>query len=175
MTPEERVLALRREFDRSFSEPPRTLRNPGEAFLLIRVGGEPYALRLEEIAALGVRRPVVPLAGARPDLLGLVGHRGTLVALFSLSRLLGYPSLGTVPRWFAVLKAGAGIGLGFDAYEGCVKGAPGDLVSAGDPAGRSLLGTALRHQGKLRPLVDTAAIEHALNGSTPTLSKEISK
>ena len=64
--------SLRAAFDRTFSEPPRADIDALDAFLAVHIGGDPYALRLDEIAGLQVDRKVVPLPTSTPSLLGIV-------------------------------------------------------------------------------------------------------
>jgi chemotaxis signal transduction protein len=165
MTIESRLEALRREFDESFSVAHRELHRELEDFLLVRVADDPYALRLGEIAALASRRTIVPLPSRRPEFLGLAGHRGSLAAIFSLPRLLGYPAASGTPGWFVLLRAAGGIALAFDAYEGHARVPASEQTPIGDAARRRFVARAVRHGGRVRPVVDIPGILVALEES----------
>ena len=109
---------LRRAFDRSFAEAPVTDALPQDDLLAIGIGGDPYAVRLSEVAGLMNDKRVTGLPGSVPELLGLAGLRGTLLPIYDLRALLGYPQ-GAVPRWlFVIANANAPVGLAFDQFDG---------------------------------------------------------
>src|SRR5689334_7571216 len=95
------VEALRREFDGSFALPQREAAPDAIEVLAIRVGGKPFALRLSEVAGVATGRRLTPVPSARRGMLGLVGVRGSLVAVFDLAVLLGEPPNTAEPRWVA--------------------------------------------------------------------------
>src|ERR1700760_4167096 len=99
-----RIDELRGDFDRSFAEPARSHDVEHAELLAVRAGGRPYALRLSQTAGLHPDRPVTPLPGPIPALLGLAGFAGTVVPVYDLAGLLGHPG-ATRPRWL-VLAAG---------------------------------------------------------------------
>jgi chemotaxis signal transduction protein len=122
----ERVDELRDAFDRSFTVPRRAESEPFEHVLAIRVGGEPYAVRLDEVAGLYVDWPVTPVPGPSADLLGVAELRGSLVPVYHLRGLLGRAAAGVpeVPR-YAVLSAGTDpVAFAFDALDGHLRVAP---------------------------------------------------
>jgi chemotaxis signal transduction protein len=158
-SPQERVRTLKSEFDRSFSDPVRDDRRDVEGFLAVRVSGDGYALRLDDIAALAVRPKLVPLPSRRPGFLGMAGHRGTLAALFSLSQLLDYgSSSAAAARWFILTRASATLGLAFEAYEGYVHVATSDIHAVAEGARRRYATRAVRQAGAVRLIVDIPAI-----------------
>jgi chemotaxis signal transduction protein len=160
----DRVRDLRREFDASFAAPPRSEERLFEDYLAIRIAGDPYAIRLADVAALAARPSVAPLPSRRPECLGLVGHKGALAALYSLPALLGADAGTSTPRWMAVLRAGAGLALAFDGYEGCARVALTDLASLGEAAKRRHVARAARHAGATRLIIDIASIVNDLSG-----------
>jgi chemotaxis signal transduction protein len=111
-----RAIELRLAFDRSFSEPIRYDSIPTEDFLVIRVGSEPYAIRLAEIAGLSVNKEITPLHRRSIALLGLAGFRGTLVPIYDLHALIGYP-MTEAPRWLVIASA-ASVAFAFAAFDG---------------------------------------------------------
>jgi chemotaxis signal transduction protein len=115
----ERAAELRRDFDRSFAEPPRARRPPSVDLLAIRLGGEPFALRLSTVAGVFASKKLTPLPGASPDLLGIAGFRGSVVPVYDLAMLLGYPASDR-PRWL-VLAAAQPVALAFEGLDGYLR------------------------------------------------------
>jgi chemotaxis signal transduction protein len=87
---EQRVRLLRSAFDEAFSLAPVATPESFEDLLVIRVAGAPYSLRARQITGLVASRRIVPLPSATPQLLGVAGHRGALVLVYSLAALLGH-------------------------------------------------------------------------------------
>lgn len=114
---EERLLSFRRAFDQAFAVAPTATVEVYEDLLAVRVAGDPYALRVREITGLVASRKIVSLPSRRPELLGVAGIRGSLVAVYSLAALLGYGVESKPPAWLA-LPADEPIGLGFEEFEG---------------------------------------------------------
>lgn len=122
-----RLHSLRESFDRSFAEP---LAPPGGAtvdLLAVRVRGEPYVLCASEVEAVQVDRVITPVPSRNSELLGIVGMRGIIVAVYDLAALLGVDGghlhrrqpddLGDARRWLALAK-GSALAFAFDAFEG---------------------------------------------------------
>jgi chemotaxis signal transduction protein len=108
---------LRRAFDRSFAQPPPPTAPETEDLLSIRVGGDPYAIRLRDIAGIVAGRKVVPVPTAAPGLLGLAGVRGGIVPVFGLAAILGYGPSHESPRWMVVCGVDDPIALAFSELE----------------------------------------------------------
>jgi chemotaxis signal transduction protein len=113
-----RVVALRRAFDESFAAPPPEGSQGLEDLLRIRVAGDPYAIRLRDIAGVVARRKIVPVPGGSPDLLGSAGIRGGIVPVFGLSLLLGYDHAADLPSWMVLCGSDESIALAFPELEG---------------------------------------------------------
>lgn len=111
---ERRLAELRLAFDESFASPPPEPARDLLHFLAIRVAGDPYALRLTELAGLQPYRKIVSLPGSAA---GLAGVRGRLVAVYSLAVLLGYPTVEAKARWIVVCEADHSIGLVIEDFE----------------------------------------------------------
>lgn len=127
-----RLEPLRRSFDAGFAQPPAPPAAALEHLLLLSTGAGRYALRLGELSGLQRLRRLVPLPGARPALLGLAGVRGRLLAVYSLTRLLGLQGAPEEPpRWLAV---GGGeepqLAVAFAQFEGQRQLPAGDLRPA---------------------------------------------
>jgi chemotaxis signal transduction protein len=118
---EGRARSLGREFDGAFALPPSTADSDRVELLVIRVGNDRHAIRIEEIAGLHADRRTTRVPGPLPELLGVTGLRGAIIPVYDLRLLLGYPA-GPPPRWMVVARAAA-VGLAFDQLEGhCLAG-----------------------------------------------------
>ncbi len=126
----ERLEELRRSFDQSFAEAPPTGTRDLVDLLAVRIAGDRFAFRLEDVAALVVGRRILALPSPSPEFLGVVGFRGLIVPVYSLRRLLGYP-WGEAPRWAILTATEDRVGLAFDDYEGYLR-IPGTLVAPPD-------------------------------------------
>lgn len=113
------VLALRREFDESFAQAPRLEREPLEGLLAVRLGGDPYAIRVSEIGGIHADRRIMPLPTPVPELLGVAGLRGQIAPVYDLAALLGYARASS-PRWLILLRGASQqscVALAFDTFE----------------------------------------------------------
>jgi len=112
---------LKQAFDRSFALPPSLVSPEVEDLLMIRVAGDPYAIRLCDIAEIVTDRSIVPVPAVTPNLLGLTGIHGGIVPVFGLSSILGYgPDPGS-PRWMILCGAEDPIALAFSDFEGYLR------------------------------------------------------
>ena len=112
---------LREAFDRTFALPPSQASPEVEDLLTIRVAGDPYAIRLLDIAEIFTGRIVVSVPAVTPDLLGLAGIHGGVVPVFGLSSILGYgPDPGS-PRWMILCGSEEPIALAFSDFEGYLR------------------------------------------------------
>jgi len=148
---------LARAFDASFAEAPHADARTFEDVLAIRLGEDPHALRLSQLAGVFPRRSIVPLPSALPELLGLVSIRATIVPVYDLSALLGRPPR-TQPRWI-VLAAQAPIALGFDELDGYRRLSPDAFVARAPAEGALEL---VQTGAELRPLVHLPQIIDAI-------------
>lgn len=130
-----RVAELRDAFDRAFASP-AALPREEQGLVAIRAAGERFALRLSEIGGLTRCGRIVPMPSRSLELLGLAGIRGTLVAAFSLARLLGYPRDPEPPSWL-VLCGDEPVGLAFAAFDGHVRLAAHELEALPEAQARS--------------------------------------
>jgi len=112
---------LRQVFDRTFALPPSLASPEFEDLLTIRVAGDPYAIRLLDIAEIVTGHRVVSVPAVTPDLLGLAGIHGGIVPVFGLSSILGYvPDPGS-PRWIILCGSEEPIALAFSDFEGYLR------------------------------------------------------
>jgi len=108
--------AMRRLFDDSFAAAAASGPESLENLLAIRVGSDPYALRLSEIAGLHVGVKIVPVPSSAAELLGIVGIRGMMAPVYDLAALLRYPP-APHPRWFILARAPQPVGFAFETFE----------------------------------------------------------
>jgi len=109
---------LRQAFDSTFALPPFLTSPEVEDLLTIRVAGDPYAIRLFDIAEMVSGRRVVSVPAVTPDLLGLAGIHGGIVPVFGLSSILGYGPDPGPPQWMILCGAEEPIALAFSDFEG---------------------------------------------------------
>ncbi|HVV83995.1 MAG TPA: chemotaxis protein CheW [Kofleriaceae bacterium] len=139
---------LRASFDLGFAEPAASAAAAVEELLAIRVAGRPYAVRLPDISALVVDRPVVALPTGLRSLLGVAGLRGALVAVHDLRTLLGLAAAAP-PRWM-IVTAGDPLALAFDGFERHLRLPAGTVATSG--------AVQLIPGDEPRPVLDLAAI-----------------
>jgi purine-binding chemotaxis protein CheW len=110
--------ALREAFDQSFARAPTA--ETGAAamvnLLAVRIGSRPYAVRLADVSGLFTDTRVTWLPGPTAMSRGLAGLRGTIVPVYDLGMLLGYPR-AAAPRWLLVTAA-TPVGLAFEGFDG---------------------------------------------------------
>jgi purine-binding chemotaxis protein CheW len=118
---ESQAAELRQAFDLSFALPPPQASQEVEDLLTIRVAGDPYAIRLRDIAGIVAGRRVIPVPAVTLDLLGLAGIRGDVVSVFGLASILGYGQAPGSPRWMILCGAEEPIALAFSDFEGYLR------------------------------------------------------
>ena len=118
---ESKAAELRQAFDLSFALPPPQASQEFEDLLAIRVAGDPYAIRLGDIAGIVAGRRVIPVPAVTLDLLGLAGIRGDVVSVFGLASILGYGQAPGSPRWMILCGAEEPIALAFSDFEGYLR------------------------------------------------------
>jgi chemotaxis signal transduction protein len=159
--------ALRDEFDRSFAEAPPSMATRTD-FLAVRIGGDPYALALADVAALHHDHKVVPIPSRAAELLGIAGFRGLIAPVYDLGALLGY---GRAPacRFLFLARGRAPVALAFERFEGHLRlGHEGAVpATAGDRA-RSHLCGAVRFHDAVVPLIDLGSVLEVIAGRVRT-------
>jgi chemotaxis signal transduction protein len=123
---ESQLAELRHEFDRSFAFAPSVQESSESRLLLLGMGEDRIAVRLAEVARLLRCPSLVSLPGHPPELLGIAGIRGALVAVFSLAILTGRSRDPEPPRWLLLCGPGP-LGFAFTRFEGQLV-APSDAL-----------------------------------------------
>jgi len=149
---------LRRSFDESFALPLDSRSTSLEDLLVVRVGGDRFALRVAELAGLHRRRRIVRLPGSRADLLGLAGIRGRLVPVFSLAVLLGYAADRDDNSWLILCNRDQELALSFGEFTGHVRVEPSQICPAADGHAREHLREVVRIDSGSCPLVGVPSI-----------------
>jgi len=153
-----RLSELRESFDKSFALPTSTTSHTFVGMLAIRVGRNQYAMRIDELADVQGACKVVPLPGARSEMIGLAGIRGRLVAVYSLAALLGHGDAEGW-NWLAICGTGKALGLAFGDLEGYVQAPQADLYPAAEVDGaRAHVSEVLRSENVTRIVVSTSSI-----------------
>lgn len=127
----ETALELQREFDLSFTRAARADTLASLNLLAVRIGGDPYALQVDDIAGLLVDRHVVPIPTVVAGLLGLAGFRGQVAPVYDLAALLDYPRRAP-PRWLVLARFHEPVALAFDAFDAHLSVAADSIVSLTD-------------------------------------------
>jgi purine-binding chemotaxis protein CheW len=147
-----RAADLRRDFDRSFAEPPPLELASSIDLLAICIGVQRFALRLSEIANLSVAKKITQVPGARGALLGLVGLRGSIMPVYDLHKLLGRPGSKT-PRWL-VIAAASPVAFAFEAFEGQFRASPDAITrERADTEANGAMQEFVRVGDVLRPII----------------------
>jgi purine-binding chemotaxis protein CheW len=159
---------LRRHFDEAFAAPASSIIVPLEDLLAIRVGSDPYALRLSEIAGFHVGVKIVPVPSPVPQLLGIVGIRGMMVPIYDLAALLRYPPEAN-SRWFVLARAPQPVGFAFETFESHLQVSQASLAGSNDED--SGMGGTVQHMrgtvraaGVLRPIIQLASMLEMIGG-----------
>jgi purine-binding chemotaxis protein CheW len=143
---ERRAAELRRRFDAAFAEPRGAVERERVDYLALRAGGQQLAVVVSALAGVASGRPVVALPGGPRALRGIVGWAGRPVPVYGLAALLGDEEPGD-ERLLALCRADEPFAIAFDALDGYLHVAPGDLRrrpadgAAGGPWANEVLAT----------------------------------
>jgi chemotaxis signal transduction protein len=153
--------AMRSEFDRAFATATAATDTQTHDFLAVRAGGDPYALRLADVAALHRDRKIVRLPNRSVELLGIAGFRGVMAPVYDLGALLGYPA--STPTWLVITRGRSPVGLAFEEFEAHVRVTEDGMSSVDKGKGaRHHVRGAVRAHNALRPLIHIASILEAI-------------
>ena len=152
---------LRRLFDEGFAAAATAEFARLEGLLAIRLGSDPYALRLSEIAGLHAGVKIVPVPSANAQLLGIVGLRGVMAPIYDLAALLGYAPAAN-PRWMVLARMSQPVGFAFETFESHLRvpeiSLANDEGGANAGAARRHSGGTVRAAGALRPIIRMASV-----------------
>lgn len=152
---------IRADFDSAFALPPRPSSHDLQAFLTIRVGARPYALKLSELGWITAAPRLTTLPSSDPALLGLGFIRGATVPVFDLAVVLGETSQPDV-RWIVLSIGPDPVGFAFAALEGHLRVEPRELVTISN-AERQLTNQVIKMGPEQRPIIQVdAAVDRVL-------------
>lgn len=152
-----RAAELRREFDRAFAHPPLARIEEAESFLAVRLGGQPYAVRLTEVAEIFKDREVVRMPGPRSEFLGLAGLRGGIVPVYSLPILLGYPPSSAPARWLLLAAPDRSVAFAVEEFEGHLRVDRAEITPATGNAMTARLGEHAYVAEGTRPIISLSS------------------
>jgi hypothetical protein len=156
---------LRADFDRVFAEAEPPPSNPGESLLAVEVAGDPYALRLGDLAFLERGASPAFLATGAPSFLGLAGLRGEVLPVWDLAGLLGYPVRPLGQLWMACSADTPRWAAAFGRFGGLLHASDTELEPnpGGGPALVSRFARGIcRASGVCRPVLDLRLISQAI-------------
>lgn len=152
---------LRRTFDETFAALPVVVTTTSEDLLGIRIGGDPYAIRLTEIAGLHADRTIVPAPSLAPELLGLAALRGQFIAIYDLGAFLGYRA-GNTSRWFMIARESKAVGLAFEVLEAHDRVPQISPAVTGTESMREHVRGSVRIGDAFRPIIHIASVVEAI-------------
>jgi chemotaxis signal transduction protein len=156
----QRAAELRREFDRSFAEPPLAGKTATHDLLAIRLDEQHFALHLSDIAGLFADKKITAVPGASGFLLGIAGFRGVIAPVYDLQRLLGRPAVRD-PRWL-VMAASASVGFAFTAFNGQLRVPASAITPHQQDDTQGLTSGVVRDAGMLRPIIELSRVLKAI-------------
>jgi len=162
---EDRAAAMRDAFDGSFAQARVVDRLDQHRLLALSLGGDPYALRMEEIASLAVDRRVTPLPSPVPEFAGIAGLRGAILPVYDLARLLGYPSVGRA-RWLTVLSA-APVAVAFATFDGYLVRPGGSIAFEAADGHSPHVRVVARAEDFVRPVISLESVLEAIRRRLP--------
>lgn len=153
-----KVSDLKEAFDQTFAQPLELPDDAGEDLIAVQVGSTGYALRLKELSGIQKNRRIVPLPGGPAGFRGLAGIRGRLVAVHSLSALLGERAEGE-ENWLALTQGEVPIGLAFASLDGFLR--ESTLFPAQERASE-LVREVLRVESVVRGVIHVPSVVEAI-------------
>ena len=159
---------LKRDFDRSFAEPMRPPPPQTLDLLRVRLGGDPWAIPLTDMAGLHSGKHITPVPGRTPALLGLAGFRGALAAVYDLPALIG---VGASPisaaRWL-LLAAERPVAFAFGELEGHLRVDAGAVLPLGPEGGTAWTRGFIEDDRLRRPILHLPALLARLGQTNQT-------
>lgn len=159
-----RAAKLRCAFDRSFAEKPSGEVAAFADLLAVRVAGDPFAIRLRDVAGLFADKSVTAMPSPVAELVGVAGFRGEVVPVYDLRALLGYAP-GEASRWLLLVTTPSlpgvpprPVALAFEHFEGHLRVGLDDIVAEASRAGTGHAGEVVRVSGLTRPIVHVASM-----------------
>ncbi len=167
------VRDLRAEFDSGFAQAPRPAGAERQGMLAIRIGNQPYALHLDQIAGLYADRRIMPLPTPLQALLGVTAFRGQIAPVYDLAVLLGHVSAAP-PRWQVLVRCAQPLALAFDLFESHFSVAPDEIMKAAAPE-RGHLCDTVHGAHALRPIIELPVLHDDIQRQAALVLQQRSK
>jgi chemotaxis signal transduction protein len=167
------LATLRGSFDQAFAEPMDTAAPVLTDMLLIRLGGQLHALRLNDAMHLHPLTSVTSVRGPLPELLGVEGFRGDVLPVYDLRLIMGTPA--STPAQWCVVARHLPVALAFDGCERHLR-CPADTLAVNADNSAAIqrhLDGWLRTPHGTWPIVDVAAVLRWIQGATRTGSARL--
>lgn len=162
----ERLADMQRSFDQSFARALVGEAESLERMIMIRLAGEPFLIRADQITGLVKAKRIVPLPSRIPELLGLAGIRGTLLPVFDLTAFFEPRARGSTPAWLALAGRDLPIALAFDEFEGQVELARASLYADESGMPRRHVQLLARIGSSVQPVIDIPSILEVIRKRT---------
>ncbi len=156
---------LKRDFDHAFAQPSRPPLPQTLDLLRVRLGGDPWALPLAEVAGLHSGKGVTPVPGRTHGLLGLAGFRGVLAAVYDLPALIGLTPVST-PRWLLLVQDRP-VAFAFAELEGHSRVEAGAILPLGPEGGTAWTRGFIEDGPLRRPILHLPALLDRLAQTRP--------
>jgi len=156
---------LKRDFDRSFAQPMRPPLPQTLDLLRVRLGGDPWAVPLADVAGLHSGKRVTPVPGRARGLLGLAGFRGVLAAVYDLPALIGLAPVGA-PRWL-LLAVDRPVAFAFNELEGHLRIEASTILPLGLEGGTAWTRGFIEDGPLRRPILHLPALLDRLAQTKP--------
>jgi purine-binding chemotaxis protein CheW len=153
-----RAESLRQVFDEGFAHAPLLALERNDGLIALRLGGDPYAVRITEVAELLKGRTVVSMPSRRADFLGLARLRGGIISVYSLGGLLGRVGPTEEARWLLLSAAAHSVAFAVEDFEGYLGVAPSDILPSPSGVGRAHLTEVARVNQVHRPIISLRSI-----------------
>ena len=160
-------------FDEAFTRPLGAGVDGKEDFLIVRIGGRPHAVPLDDVAAMQRAGPMTPVPGTVPELLGLATHHGEILPVYDLAAILGEAGGSGGASWHLATRHAPlilAVG-GFDRHIRCHPDgvAPGPVAPAGTAAH---IAARLLAEGSQYPVVSLASVIATIQRKAQAASQE---
>ena len=129
----------------------------------VRVAGEDYALRVEDVLEVAEFGEVAPVAGASGAVLGVHNMHGQVLPVIDLARIFGLARVAAPERIVVVEHSGRSAGLAVDSVAGVEQ-----LPETSEEVESPHLAGAVLAEGVLVGLVDLGSVLEGAQG-TPAL------
>jgi len=159
-----RLADLRRDFDQVFAAPDAAQAKEQENLIGLRIEKDHYGISVPEIGGVAAAGKLVAMPSRSPGFLGLTGIRGTVIPVYSLAVLLGYPKAEEDVRWLAVCGAKEPLALALGSFEGYLRISRTD-VHAPDRDARRHVHRFAQAGDVVRAIVSIASVVSTIQGT----------